>query len=444
MHATFRNETDQPLPQIVFNVDPNRTPGAFMLTGPGVEGSVPVEKFTLTGPRLEIALKAPLEINCSATFTLHYALKISTLNDARVKYLSFTDRQLNLGYWLPEIAPFLRGEWFTPRSWTVGEYTVSELGDYTVRATVKSTDKLEVIGPGEVERLDADTWQYRQQAARSFTLCLSPAMTKISTSVPNGDKGTLNIDLYTLNDTPPTRAPDGTVINAPKHALETARAAALLYIKLFGALPLRRLVLVDADFPDGMEFSGLVYIGHRWFSSFDGKPDSWLTLITAHEVAHAWWYSLVGNEQAEAPFLDEALALYCELIYLETTNPALVSWWWSFRVRLYQPTGYVDSTIYEFSNSRQYINAVYLRGAQMLQEIRQLLGDVAFFKWWRDYAAAGANRIVTPADFWKALAPADYAKTISIRAKYLLNPDPIKPVSATNGALPTRLANQSR
>jgi aminopeptidase N len=183
-----------------------------------------------------------------------------------------------------------------------------------------------------------------------------------------------------------------------------------------------------------MEFSGMVFVSHDWFLRYEGKPDTWLTVITAHEIAHQWWYSLVGNDQGEAPYLDEALALYSELLYLEDKYPALVPWWWQFRVKMYQPQGYVDSRTFDFTNLRLYINAVYLRGALMLQEIRERIGDEAFYKWLRAYATAQSSRIAAPADLWQAMSSTDYGKTADIRLKYLRQPDPLNPPLNATGA----------
>jgi len=38
-----------------------------------------------------------------------------------------------------------------------------------------------------------------------------------------------------------------------------------------------------------------------------------LDVITQHETAHQWFYSLVGNDQAHDPWLDEALATWSQL-----------------------------------------------------------------------------------------------------------------------------------
>jgi hypothetical protein len=94
-----------------------------------------------------------------------------------------------------------------------------------------------------------------------------------------------------------------------------------------------------------------------------------------HVKAHQWWQGLVGNDQAWEPWLDEALSTYSELFFYECHYPALVDWWWHFRVNRFEPTGAVDSTIYDFDHFRPYINTVYLRGALMLHDMRRQAGD---------------------------------------------------------------------
>src|SRR5690606_13239018 len=138
------------------------------------------------------------------------------------------------------------------------------------------------------------------------------------------------------------------------------------FADLFGPYPHSRIAVVEGDFPDGMEFSGMVFVSRDWFTRWPGTGASYLTIITVHEIAHQWWYAGVGSDQALAPWLDESLATYSEYIFYEEYYPDLKDWWWSFRVDAYSPQGFVDSTVYEFSSIREYINAVYLRGAHML------------------------------------------------------------------------------
>ncbi len=428
MHASYRNDTGQPLQQIVLMVEPNRKPGAFTLGGVESEDPTVIDKYTLTGPRLEILLKTPLEIHCRAAFMLRFTVRLSPMQEGYVNgkagYFAYSERQINLGEWLPVIAPLVNGDWLIPKQWPLGEYAVSTLADYTAQVKVhrsETSEAVEVIGPGEVERVSADTWRFTFAEARSFNISVDTGISKLTAASDDG----VVIDLYYFAKGQPVKAPDGSPISGPQHALDTARAAVNRYTKLYGPSPYSRIVVVEGDFPDGMEFSGLVFVGHEWFGVYDGKLDSWLTLITAHEIAHQWFYALVGNDQGEAPYLDEALALYSEVLYLEDRYPSLVPWWWNFRVKMYQPQGYVDSKIYDFQNLRLYINAVYLRGASMLQEIREALGDETFFKWLRAYVGVEARKLATPADLWSAMSLADYARTADIRVKYLRQPDPL-------------------
>ena len=44
--------------------------------------------------------------------------------------------------------------------------------------------------------------------------------------------------------------------------------------------------------------------------------DSFFEFVIVHEAAHQWWYSLVGNDQALHPWMDEGLAQYAVAVYI--------------------------------------------------------------------------------------------------------------------------------
>jgi aminopeptidase N len=169
--------------------------------------------------------------------------------------------------------------------------------------------------------------------------------------------------------------------------------------------------------------SGMVFVSEAWFRIWNGTPNHWLTIITVHEVAHQWWYVRVANDQSNAPYLDESLATYSELLYFERYQPDLVEEWWNFRVFQYSTDAPVDSTVYEYTQWRPYINAVYLRGVKMLQAIRDVVGDEAFMAWLLDYSTINEGRIALPIDFWRSLPEAEYLEITEIRREYLRNGD---------------------
>jgi hypothetical protein len=415
LRAEYRNTAAVPLDTLLMYVDPNNTEGIFTLEAleSAPESAVRVLDHALEQARLTLQLERALPVGCRAVVQLRFTVRVPSLANARMKYLSYTDRQLNLGHWLPEFAPRLNGAWLLPRAWRIGEYMLSEQADFEAEIVLSGTEAAELIAPGEVARLGDRNWHVRFRNGRSLPLVVSAKMARLSAQTANGER----IDLYHFITA------DGKPSAAHLHALQTAQQAVERYTQLFGNMLYDRLVIVEGDFFDGMEFSGLVHVGSHWFSAFNGRDDSWLTLITAHEVAHQWWYAQVMTSQGEAPYLDEALSIYAELLYLEGVRPDLVSWWWTFRIKAYQPRGYVDSAVYEFQDARLYINAVYLRGAQMLQELREALGEVAFFTWLRRYLYSGSGRIATAEDFWRAMSAEAYLRTAEIRLRYLRQPE---------------------
>jgi hypothetical protein len=112
----------------------------------------------------------------------------------------------------------------------------------------------------------------------------------------------------------------------------------------------------------------------------------------------------VGNDQANEPWLDEALSTYCERLYYENTYPDLVDWWWEFRVNYYHPTGSIDLPVYSYNGFRPYVNAVYLRGAHFLEDLRHTIGDEAFFAFLKDYVSTYSGKIASRQDFFDTLS----------------------------------------
>ena len=130
-----------------------------------------------------------------------------------------------------------------------------------------------------------------------------------------------------------------------------------------------------------------------------------------------------AGDSALHPWLDEALATYSEYLFIEAYYPADKNWWWSFRVADFSPQGDVDSTVYEFSAIRDYINAVYLRGVQMLHNLREDIGDKAFFELLREYGQAGEGRIVEPSLFWAQLTAEQLRLSQQTRNDFLRYPN---------------------
>ena len=415
----YTNTTSRTLSQMMLIVEPNRWNQVFSLTDP-VRAMGAVLEHTLDGKRLTMSFPEPLQVNCELIINLDYQLAMPLIGVgvfASKGFFGYSQRQLNLGHWLATVPIMQDDEWVVRDSFIIGEQEVLEESDWDVTLIlVNAPENLTLVAPGTATQLSAIMWRYVHNNARDFAVSLSDAYNVRSQVSDTG----VTIELYTFDDAIVTLNDQEVDTSIP--TLEWATTSLEMYTDLFGGYPYERLVIVQGDFPDGMEFSGLVYVGGNWFINYPGGPGSYLMLITVHEVAHQWWYAQIGNDSALNPWLDEALSTYSEYIYIEEFYPALTDWWWQFRVESFAPAGYVDSSIYQFDTTRSYINAVYLRGVRMLDALRADLGTEAFFDLLYAYTEVARGQIATPELFWSLFTPEQLDQTQLTRETYFYYP----------------------
>lgn len=415
----FHNREARPLGEIVLDVQANQWEAAFRLMDLTVNDET--AEFELDLNRLQVNLEAPLEAGCWLALELKFDLQPAEIRDGLRSYRGFfgySRRQLNLGHFLPAVAARLAGGWRIHEPIGIGEQVVYDVADWRVNVSVnKAADTLVLAAPGTVTPNGAASWDVALLNSRDFAISLSEEWRAAKLRIADD----VSVEVYAFADA--QIYTNGVRLDGADHVLKEAEKALALYNRLFTPYQRERFVIVQGDFPDGMEFTGLVFVGGAWFTTFDGGPRNYLTLISVHEIAHQWWYGQVGNDSALNPWLDEALATYSEYLFIEANYPSFKNWWWTFRVAGFFPQGKVDSEVYEFSTARAYINAVYLRGVQMLHNLRVDIGDEAFFALLRAYLAAGDGRIADPTLFWRQLPPELRALTQATRLEYLRNDD---------------------
>ncbi|MCE2471429.1 MAG: hypothetical protein J4G18_05925 [Anaerolineae bacterium] len=414
----FLNREDGALDHIVLDAQANQWDDSFSLAELTHNGETTPYEINLN--RLRFDLAEPLTPGCWLEIGLRFQLRVAEIRDGLRSYRGFfgySPRQLNLGHVLPTVAARLNGDWRIHAPAGIGEQIVNAVADWEVNLTVdNAADTLQLAAPGYVAAQGDQAWTIRLRQSRDFVLSLSEEFAVAEQQLADGR--TLAVYSFAdaqLNDR-------GLIMDGAAHTAQEGIKALQLFERLFGPYPYDRLVIVQGDFPDGMEFTGLVFVGSAWFYGFDGTEKNYLTLISVHEIAHQWWYARVGNDAALHPWLDEALATYSEYLYIEEYYPSEKNWWWYFRVAVYLPEGGVDSAVYEFSTPREYINAVYLRGAQMLQNLREDIGDEHFFQLLRSYYSAGDGLIADPGLFWRQLAPDQQPLTVATRNEFLTEP----------------------
>ena len=414
----FENREQAELVKIVIDVQPNQWEGSFLLEALEVKGAA--VDYDLKVNRLEIALPESLPPGCAVEINLRFQLRPESIRAGLRSYRGFfgySARQLNLAHFLPTVAARVNGDWRIHEPLGIGEQIVYDIADWDIDVNVRNGGEgLQLAAPGNVKPIDSGQWRVELPRSRDFAISLSEQFELSEGATVDGT--TIRVFSFPDNQT----AADPSESDSANHTLRMVTSAMELFTKLFGDYPYEQFVIVQGDFPDGMEFTGLAFVGSAWFSYYDGTPYNYLTLIAVHELAHQWWYAQVGNDAALHPWLDEALATYSEYLFIESRLPADKNWWWTFRIAGFFPQGKVDSAVYEFTTAREYINAIYLRGVQMLHNLRENIGDEQFFGLLKSYLASGTGRIVEPSAFW-VLLPKEHANlTLDTRHEFLRDP----------------------
>ena len=412
----YRNTHPEPLTELVFHSEPHRLSRIETMRFHNAYDSAGrfLAPVTMEEMRLTVPLAEPVNVGCDAFVELVFDINLHELSDSNpLGWLAYTDKQINLAHWFPVIAPYnFNGNtgWYTTQRHYIGEQAVTDFADYEVNLTLENAPShVVLVAPGSVNQINATQWHISHHGARDFGLSFSTIYQLNQQQV-----GQVSVELYSLATT---------YHGSVNQALQDATQALELYTEVYGDYPHDRLVIVEGDFPDGLELSGMAFVSTDWFVGWNGQQLHWLTIITVHEIAHQWFYAQVGNDQANEPYLDETLATYSELLFYEHYYPELVADWWQFRINNYNlGTDAVDSTVYGYTNWRPYINTVYFRGVMMLHENRLMIGEVAFFRWLADYYAQNNEQIATAEDFWQAMSPENYIATASIRTTYLTQP----------------------
>jgi hypothetical protein len=387
---SFINTTSAELSEILLLVEPNGYPGGFTLNNLSWGSGEEISNFSLDGRRLTIPLPENLLPGDTVGISLSFQLNLPNQNAP----YGYTDRQTNLGDWYPYVPPYIPGEgWLVRDDAFLGEHLAYDMAEFLVELQLvnplSATGGELVLAASSAPTGDGEVYRFHHTPARNFAWTVSDLYQVLETQV-----GDIQVKGYSFPFHPQADGP----------ALEESAKALSIFNDLFGPYPHQSLSVVEADFLDGMEYDGLLFLSHAFYDFYTGDPQSNLTIIAAHEVAHQWFYGIVGNDQALEPWLDEALSTFSEIYFYEQAYPELVDWWWENRITFHDPQGWVDSTIYEPSGFYPYRDAVYLRGAMFLEELRNIMGEGDFLIFLRAYLEKFRAQQVSGDEFFNLLS----------------------------------------
>ena len=391
----WRNTTGVALDTLVFHVTPAQF-GAFRLTGCRID---PVAcGADLDGTVLEVGLPASLVPEAEVAVDLDFFLDVPEPGNLR---LGKSAGIFALGNWHPVLAVYRSGRlalpdrpagWDRHRYTPIGDPFFTEAADYDV--TLRFDRPLTVAHSGEVVESGPASLRLRGRALREFAAAFSDRY-----DVLTGEVDGVRVSVF---------APA-----AHARGAETALDAALTTVAFLNArvapYPWPTLHIAETVNPsgswDGQEYAGATFISAHHMAQ-GGGPGSYLWYLVAHEVVHQWFYAVVGNDQLRDPWLDEAPATQLAWLALrERAAPAYSAAWSNLRARWLAaratygdlPLGY-GSDRFTTATEAAYFAVIYRKGALFLDEVREALGDSAYFALLTEYYQGAQFGIAVPAD----------------------------------------------
>jgi len=418
----FTNGTGLALEEIFLRLYPNASSlygeGELRATGVTLDGeSVPAEPVgdgTILWIRLPRPVQTGEQARVGAAFTGRPARWGSSSGASPVGYGTFASspRATVLTSFFPMLAAYDEDGWDIAPVASVGDPVTSQAAAFLVRVTVPAD--VTVLTSGELVQEEVGpagaTRSYAGAGLRDFAVVLGG--TRLEKAARSGDT------LVRVSFTPEH-------VRAAEITLAHATTALAVYREAFGPCVYGELDLVEVplDRAAGVEFPSLILIGEAYAADPD---DLFFDIIVSHEVAHQWWYAAVGNDVVEEPWLDEGLAMFSSLLFLERTRgptiarQVLDSWERTYvSVRGRRADLSVASPTYQFPDSDTYASFVYDGGASFFQDVREATGDTAFFDALRGYYRDQTGKIATQSDLLPRLEAACSCSLSSLVSSYL-------------------------
>lgn len=288
-----------------------------------------------------------------------------------------------LGNVFPTLALWEEGAWRTDAYCAIGDPFLTSCANWTVRLSLPQGYAVAATGYPQVAYLgDGAVYTMQAQAVRDFALVISDQFASAS-----GMADGVLVTAYARDK------------SAAQRMVKYAKNALACYEAHYGEYVYPTLTLAEVSFPyGGMEYPRLVMIGDEAIAA---SGDS-LEITVAHEVAHQWWYAMVGSDSCNQAWQDEALCEYALLDYVEQVYGAAARENTAFdrietAMRITVPRGVTPgSPITYFQDLSEYSTVVYRRGAAMWLAMENLLGkdglDAALQAYVQAYRFAMATR----------------------------------------------------
>lgn len=335
---------------------------------------------------LSVKLNKDLYPDESATINMEYQVTLPNVNHR----FGYGGNTYNFGNFYPIACVYNNGFMTKPYN-SNGDPFYSDMANYNVKLTFDKDFK--IASTGEVKLKTKDNLscaEIKISTVRDFAFVLSKKFQTISTTINN-----TKITYYYYED------------EYSASNLKIAKDAIKTFNELFGKYPYKTLSIVKTNFlHGGMEYPTLVYVSDDIVNNLEYQN------VIVHEIAHQWWYNLVGSNAYDNAWQDEGLTEYSTLMFYQQ-NPqygvdfkeriqSVMASYMLFVDVFESVNGSLDTSMNrpldKYDSEMEYVYLTYVKGTLMFDEIRSVMGDKKFKKALQYYFNNNCYGIAYPED----------------------------------------------
>ncbi len=331
---------------------------------------------TSAGISSRIDLSTAVKMGELLTIEMQWSAKIPR---AAYRYGS-KDGVILLGHFYPLLNVKDYRGWHISSNTQFGDPFYTQCADYVVRLRVP--EAYQIATSGEIASIEAEDngWQsmiITANRVRDFALAAVLNYQTLAVSVD----GVKVIGFF-----------NGKNQILAREVLGRAAAALKYYSCTYGSYSHPQLVLVQGPMKgfQGMEYSGMIFLSEDIFAPEYGEQRR--AFLVAHEVAHQWWYDMVGNNQLEEPWLDEGLANWSARQYLKMVE------YRSHQNQSKTSDVNLNQGLEDMASKSYYLETAYQGGEAFWNQLEDELGEDKVLKILRCYLARYKFRTATTVD----------------------------------------------
>lgn len=276
----------------------------------------------------------------------------------------YNSKSINLGNAFIKVAPMVDGNYMNYEFYLNGDPFYSDVADYNVSLKTSVDYSVLMSGKTDKEQRNANyCYSSSQDNVREFAVVIS----KLSIITDNYNGIEINYMAEDRNNS----------VN-----IDTVKRAIRIFGAMYGEYPYDILNVAEIDFAyGGMEYPCLIYVS-------DGMVEAEKERVIIHEIAHQWWYGMVGVNEIKDYFVDEGMAELSVYIYYIENNEHEYANALSKIARTHYITYYADKQpavrdercnrpLYELGNEEYYYQA-YCKAWLILKCVMEEMGKDKF------------------------------------------------------------------